>query len=231
MAPALRELSSETLADQAYEAIRGAIASGELQRGEKITERGLAERLSVSPTPVREALRRLEQARLVQRTGPRSVRVAELQQRTVRELSLIEARLRALAARLAAEHASEDDHQAMTRALAAADEELAHIPSDPDASQRVLAKLREFHQLVDQACGNDVLLHMLHMAEAFTIDERAQALRDLVAAGYTAGPKSRYRQHRQLLDAIVAGDGDQAEELMLAHAQQSGDELTSAPLG
>jgi DNA-binding FadR family transcriptional regulator len=83
----------------------------------------------MSPTPVREALRRLEQDRLVQRTGPRSLRVAELEQRTIRELSLIEARLRALAARLAAEHASENDHRAMTRVLAAADEELARIPS------------------------------------------------------------------------------------------------------
>ena len=68
---ALQGLTSETLADQAYEALRAAIISGELASGEKITERGLAERLSVSPTPVREALRRLEQDRLVVRQGPR----------------------------------------------------------------------------------------------------------------------------------------------------------------
>ena len=236
MAQALRGLSSETLADQAYQAIRDAIASGELKRGEKITERGLAERLSVSPTPVREALRRLEQDRLVRRTGPRSVQVAALEQRTVRELSLIEARLRALAARFAAEHATESDHRKMAKVLDAADAELARVPTDADAppgevakaSQRVLARLREFHQLVDRAGGNDMLLHMLHMAEAFTIDERTRALRDRVTAGYTSGPKGRYAQHRRLLDAIVAGDGDTAEALMLAHAQQAGDELIKA---
>lgn len=233
MAQALRGLSSETLADQAYGAIRDAIASGELRRGEKITERGLAERLGVSPTPVREALRRLEQDRLVRRTGPRSVQVTDLSQGTVHELSLIETRLRALAARLAAEHASESDHRKMARALEAADAELARVPTEPEAppgevakaSQRVLTRLREFHELVDRACGNEVLLHMLHMAEAFTIDQRTRALREWVTAGYTSGPKGRYDQHRQLLDAIVAGDGDKAEALMLAHTQQASDEL------
>ena len=233
MTQALRGLSSETLADQAYGAIRDAIASGELQRGEKITERGLAERLSVSPTPVREALRRLEQDRLVRRTGPRSVQVAHLEQRTVHELSLIEARLRALAARLAAEHANESDHRKMTKVLDAADAELARVPTGAKASpaeaakasQRVLARLREFHALVDQACGNDVLLHMLQMAEAFTIDERSRALRDRVTTGYTSGAKGRYAEHRRLLDAIVAGDGDTAEALMLAHAERANDEL------
>src|SRR5919109_2754205 len=74
---ALQGLTSETLADQAYEALRAAIISGELASGEKITERGLAERLSVSPTPVREALRRLEQDRLVVRRGPRLVQVVD----------------------------------------------------------------------------------------------------------------------------------------------------------
>jgi DNA-binding GntR family transcriptional regulator len=53
---------SATLGDQAYAAIREAIVSGVLQRGQKVTERGLAESLDISATPVREALR-LEQDR------------------------------------------------------------------------------------------------------------------------------------------------------------------------
>jgi DNA-binding transcriptional MocR family regulator len=66
---ALHGLTSESLADQAYRALREAIMSGALSPEEKITERGLADRLSVSPTPIREALRRLEQDGLVAACG------------------------------------------------------------------------------------------------------------------------------------------------------------------
>ena len=67
----------ETLAERTYRAVRSAIGTGLLRGGEKITERGLAERFEVSPTPVREAIRRLEQDGLIQRTGPRTVELTE----------------------------------------------------------------------------------------------------------------------------------------------------------
>src|SRR5258708_12772549 len=61
----------DSLAERAYRALREQIATGGLAAGERVTERGLALRLGVSPTPVREALRRLEQERLIERAGPR----------------------------------------------------------------------------------------------------------------------------------------------------------------
>ena len=236
MTRSLRGLTSETLADQAYEAIRTAIASGELKRGEKITERGLAERLSVSATPVREALRRLEQDRLVERTGLRSVRVAAPDAQTVIELSLIEATLRAVAARLAAENATEHDLRAMATALDAADAErdalLAQDGSrnkdQATAVSRLLLHLREFHAVVDRACGNDILLHMLGMAEAFTLEERLQSLRDRDAP--SPAQDARFAQHRALYDAIIARDGALAEELMLRHTREAGVELARSQL-
>jgi DNA-binding GntR family transcriptional regulator len=66
-----------TLADQAYRALREDIIEGRLQPGERITERQLAERLGVSPTPVREALGRLEHEQLIERSGMRRIQVAE----------------------------------------------------------------------------------------------------------------------------------------------------------
>ena len=51
-----------TLSDQAYRALRSDITTGALKPGQRLTERGLAEHLGVSPTPVREALQRLDEA-------------------------------------------------------------------------------------------------------------------------------------------------------------------------
>ncbi len=77
----MRELEqlapAPTIGDRAYAAVREAIVSGSFKRGAKVTERGLADMLNISPTPVREALRRLEQDRLIERVGPRSVRIAQ----------------------------------------------------------------------------------------------------------------------------------------------------------
>ena len=56
-----------------YDAILGAILHGDLKAGEKLSETGLAERLGVSRTPIREALRRLEQERLIEESGKGSV--------------------------------------------------------------------------------------------------------------------------------------------------------------
>ena len=53
-------MDAPTLADHSYQALRQAIGSGELAPGTKVTERGLAERLGISSTPAREAIRRLE---------------------------------------------------------------------------------------------------------------------------------------------------------------------------
>ncbi len=233
MSQALRELSSETLADQAYEAIHRAIATGELARGTKITERGLAVDLGVSPTPVREALRRLEQDRLVERTGPRSVRVAQPEAGTVQELSMIQSRLRSVAARLAATNATDADRREMARALDKADAGMAAMPNQPGAdmrelaaaAQRVLAAVREFHAIVDRACANEMLQHMLRMTEAFTTEDRQQALGRMVTAAEQGRITARYSQHREIYDAIVAGDGDRAEQLMLSHIDDAADYL------
>jgi len=58
---------ADSLAEQAYRAIREGIATGLGRAGERATERGLAARLTVSATPVREALRRLEQEGVIER--------------------------------------------------------------------------------------------------------------------------------------------------------------------
>src|SRR6266699_4067851 len=94
-------LRVESLAEQAYRAIREGIATGLFSAGERVTERGLATRLNVSATPVREALRRLEQEGLIERVSARELRVVDHSSQTLRELLLTGAALRALEARFA----------------------------------------------------------------------------------------------------------------------------------
>ncbi len=156
-----------TLSDQAYRALREEITTGELKPGQRVTERALAQHLGVSPTPVREALQRLEHERLIERDAVRSIRVAEPSVAKLYELSQIEVALRGVAARLAAERATD---QEINRILEACDraEALAGRPGWTTSRVPEILKLtRGFHQLVDEAAHTETLIDMISTATAF----------------------------------------------------------------
>jgi DNA-binding GntR family transcriptional regulator len=229
----VRELTSETLADQAYEALRAAIVSGELSPGEKITERGLAERLSVSPTPVREALRRLEQDRLVVRQGPRLVQVVDFDDGFAAEVRLAEGALRAVAARLAAEHASAAELAELERLLDAGDAEIARLAEIGDPAELrssdlapVLDITRRFHARLNAACGNSVIIRLLSLVDTFRLASLNRRLVEELGADGKRAALERYHHHRAVFDAVAAGDGIAAERLMRIHDER--DELEPA---
>jgi DNA-binding GntR family transcriptional regulator len=222
------QLTSPTLADQAYTALREAIVAGELPRGEKITERGLAERLQVSPTPVREALRRLEQDRLVERTGPRSIRVADIDDADIAEVSAIEDTLRGLAARLAAANATREQLAGLQRELEAAEAAVETVRTPGKASRKAIAAAAEkafehtraFHRLLDEASNSELLLHMLKMVEAFDVTQRREVLRRQLAEREDEAMAARFGEHREIFEAVSAGDQVLAEQLVLRHCRR-----------
>jgi DNA-binding GntR family transcriptional regulator len=222
----LKQLSSPTLADQAYEALREAIISGELASREKVTERGLAERLAVSPTPVREALRRLEQDRLVERRGPRLVQVADLEGPAADELRLVEGALRAVAARLAAGCATAIQLDRMEQLLDEGDVELARLEASDrspdtltaDDLASLLDVTRRFHAALNEGCNNPVVLRMLSLVEAFSLAGRRRRLAGELGDADDRPARERFRQHRAIFEAVRAGDGVTAERLMREHA-------------
>lgn len=221
----MEELTAPTLAEQAYDAIRRAIANGELAPGERITERGLADTLSVSPTPVREALRRLEQEHLIERRGARTLVVFDTRESSDYEFALIEANLRSLAVRFAATNASPVAVAAAARHLAEADEHREHLraalanhePYPERTAEMLLLSLRAFHSQLESACGNAVLLRWLSTVNAFSFRHRVRLLKDQVTAGRT--DDERYDEHRRILEAVERHDADEAERLMLHHAR------------
>jgi DNA-binding GntR family transcriptional regulator len=222
----VESLSSTTLADQAYDALREAIISGELASKEKVTERGLAERLNVSPTPVREALRRLEQDRLVERRGPRLVQVADFGGPAAGELHLAQGAMRAVAARLAAANATAIQLQRMEQILDEGDAELARIEASGrppgtltiDDLAPILDVTRRFHTALNEGCNNPVVLRMLSLVDAFSLAGRRRRLAEELGVTDHRAARARFQQHRQIFDAVRAGDGETAERLMREHA-------------
>jgi DNA-binding GntR family transcriptional regulator len=209
-----------TLSDQAYRALREEITTGALKPGQRLTERALADHLGVSPTPVREALQRLEHERLIERDAVRTIRVAEPSVARLYELSQIEAALRGVAARLAAERAAD---QEVKRILEACDraEALAGRPGwTTSRVPEILTLTRGFHQLVDQAAHTQTLIVMISTATAF---DWAFRLRWSVESHQDVSSLHRsLEQHRIVAAAIQARDGHAAEEAMRLHISARG---------
>jgi DNA-binding GntR family transcriptional regulator len=206
-----------TLSDQAYLALREGITTGHFEPGAKLTERFLADELGVSPTPVREALRRLEHERLIERDTVRTIRVADPSIDRLYELTLIEAALRGVAARLAAERATGAERAEILRMCDRAEA----MWDAPDLEARVpdlLTLTRRFHRLVDLAAHNEHLIDMIATATAFD-----WAFRVKWSAHVHRDAASLHRsldQHRTVAAAVRQGDGDTAERVMREHIQQ-----------
>jgi DNA-binding GntR family transcriptional regulator len=221
----LGTLVTDTLADRSYRAIRAAITTGELRPGQKVTERGLAERLSVSPTPVREAIRRLEQDGLLERTGPRTVKVSSPGDTAIQDLAEVEVALRGMVARFAARHATAEQLDELDVVLDEADDLLIVIKQrhrgGEDTSRhlrQLLDTMQRFNDVVDACAGNPVLVRLLDQSRVFSWPERRALLIERIAQDATFG-LDRYASHRALVRALRAGDSAAAETLVIEDAR------------
>ena len=200
----------DSLADRAYQALREQIATGGLAPGERITERGLGLRLGVSATPIREALRRLEQERLVERVAARQVRIAAHSDQTLRELMYTEAVLRAAAARIATPKISDGTLDEM-------DEIVEELERDPETSdpEHQLSLATRFDALLHAAAGNQVITGLIETASIFGWTLRLRAVRAMHDAPETG--LTRIREHREIVAALRAHDAEKVETLMRRH--------------
>lgn len=233
----LATLSTDTLADQAYRSIRAAIATGELRAGQKVTERGLAEQLSVSPTPVREAIRRLEQDGLIERTGPRTVKVSVIGDAAIRDLAEVEVALRGMVARFAAKHATPEQLDHLDAILDEADDllvllkqrKLEGAPMDRHVSL-MLDAMQRFNDATDSCANNPVLVRLLEQARVFSRPQRRERLLELISADPEFSLK-RYASHRELVRALRAGDSGEAERIAMERASAGLSDLIEGPDG
>lgn len=203
-------LRAESLADQAYRAIREGIATGVFAAGERLTERGLAARLEVSPTPVREALRRLQQENLVERISARQLRVVDHSSDTLRELMVTAAALRALEARFATAKITD---AALDR-MEALVERLAGGLDMTNAESLQIA--REFDVEIEKAADNTTLRSMILSLAVMGPERQTRTVEAMRHHPEVAG--RRLQNHRDLLAAFRTRDPEAVEQVFRRHA-------------
>jgi len=191
----------------AYQLILSAIDGGTYRPGDRLVESELADRFGVSRTPIREALQRLETQSLLARDG-RSLIVASLDHNQMAELYVVRSELEALAARLAAHHATEEE----VRILRALVEDDRDRVGDPAALARTN---RRFHRQVHLASHNRFLVQQLDLVY------RSMALMATTSLSAEGRSNVAVDEHAAVVDAIEAHDGDAAHQRLKGHISRA----------
>ncbi len=197
-----------SLRDRAYDDIREAILTGALRPGERIKERDVAAQMGISTTPVKEALRRLEQDGLVVSQPRRGAVVGPLVLTPPAEILQIRADLEGYAARLAAEKMPATQKALLVDELEALD---ALVVTSTDDRDVVAEATNAFHHSIRQGADNVFLERFLDTLAPFDRTIRIKSSRDPVEWSVDR------EEHRAIVAAIVAGDGETAERVMHEH--------------
>lgn len=202
------------VADQLIETLRNDIRTGALRPGDQLEEAALAERFGVSRTPVREAVRSLVDSGLLETRPRKGALVRTLSAKEIIDLFEVAAELEGMACRLAAERLTAQKVDAMQETLAAC--EAAAQANDQNAYAK--ANL-SFHDTIHQAAGNNRLIEQIEQLSGHINPYRA------LPYGMRGRLQKSTEEHARILEAILANDGLQADELMRDHMMLQGQRL------
>ncbi|MCI9178703.1 MAG: GntR family transcriptional regulator [Lachnospiraceae bacterium] len=145
------------LRDVVFNTLRQAILKGELEPGERLMEIQLAERLGVSRTPIREAIRKLELEGLVLMIPRKGAEVAEISEKSLREVLEVRRSLEELAIELACQRITPEE----LTALEEAENRFARAVEDGEV-MAIAESDENYHELIYQATANDRLVQILN---------------------------------------------------------------------
>ncbi len=199
----------ETMRDRIKQVLLNRILDGTYKPGDRLVEMQIAREMDTSQAPVREALRELEVMRLVESEAYRSTRVREVSQHELQESYQVRAELEAFAARLAAPLFYEDPEPLQT-ALASL---LAAVQAKD--FEQITRHDAAFHRLIVETSGNSVLLHVWNSLaiEAWT------RINVILLKQKRVNLQSLFKEHQEIADALVQGDGTTSGELLRKHIE------------
>lgn len=198
-----------SLSDKVFESLEGGILDGAYKPGEYLSENRISEELGVSRTPVREALRRLEQDGLIEQT-PRGALVIGITEDDINIIYEIRARIEGYATRLFTERVTDEKLAALEENLGLQEFYLergrADSSGDLDSS---------FHDIIYESCGSRILDDILSSLHNKVRRCRRAFYADLDRA------KAAVAEHRAIFEAVRLRDSDAAERIASSHVKSA----------
>jgi DNA-binding GntR family transcriptional regulator len=205
------EHKSISLAEQVFDRLETDILSGKYQPGEVLTELKLVADLGVSRTPIREALRRLEQEHIVEMT-PKGILILGVSQKDLEDILEIRTRIEGLAAYMAAKNITEEQLEELRETV-----ELQEFYVPKHDADRINGMDSKFHLLIYRFSGSVPLYDTLMPLHKKLLKYRKASVENEIRSVNSS------QEHRAIFEAIAARNAELAEQYMKEHIANAKD--------
>ncbi len=208
------ESNSRLLRQVAHERLRDAIRHADLNPGDPLSETRISKALGISRTPVREALQQLAQEGMVQIIPGRAITIAAPSMNEILDAIHVRELLEPEVVRLAAQGLPEHARETLLRLTEEMDQ-AAHLGDRPAWSKADI----KWHEILNNCCPNRLLGQL---------DLQARSRMHNIGVENHVGDQyliDGTLEHKQILEAVLAGDGEAAERLMREHIRQMRENL------
>lgn len=194
------------LRDVVFSTLRRAILTGELKPGERLMEIHLADKLGVSRTPIREAIRKLELEGLVTMIPRRGAEVAQITEKSLKDVLEVRRALDALCAELACDRIIEEEKEELKRACDAFEE------ATKTGDTKVIAQADvALHDIIIQATDNARLIQLIHNLSEQMYRYRFEYIKE------TSEHARLIDEHRIIYQSIINRDKETAAQMARLH--------------
>lgn len=196
------------LRDVVFNTLRQAILTGELKPGERLMELHLANRLGVSRTPIREAIRMLELEGLVTMIPRKGAEVSRISKQDISDVLEVRGALDALAVQLACKRITEEEITLLEEA-AEAFVKAVHTGDLTAVAQADVV----FHDRISASSKNKRLIQMVNNLAERVYRYRVEYLKD------TKNHENLIREHKEILNSIKSRDTQRALDAIVTHVR------------
>lgn len=196
------------LRDVVFNTLRHAILKGELEPGERLMEIALAQKLGVSRTPIREAIRKLELEGLVVMVPRKGAEVADITEKDLRDVLEVRTALEELSIELAMRNMTEKNFEEL---------EAANVTFAKNSEGDDLIKIAEsdvaFHEIIYMATGNNRLIQMINNLREQMYRYRLEYIKD------KSSHERLVAEHNRIIAAMKSGDISEAKAAIKLHVE------------
>lgn len=203
-----------SLRGRVFHTLREDILSGRYRENEELREMAISEKLGVSRTPVREALRQLELEGLVNIIPNKGAYVTGITEKDVADIYAMRALLEGLCARWAAGHIDEKQLEALEENIY-----LSEFHAHKQHPQQLTELDDAFHEILYEACGSKILRHQLRDFHEYVKQMRRRSLSD------SERGMEAVEEHKRIMEALQNRDADRAEAQAALHMQNAYDNM------
>ena len=200
---------SISLADQIFEKLEQDILSGKYSRGEILTEMKLSEELGVSRTPIREALRRLSQERIIEEVSKGS-RVLGISTEDLEDIFKIRLNIEGTCAAMTAKNITDEQLSELREVV-----DMQEFYISKENVDNIRAMDSRFHELLYKFSGSNIFYDILYQLHRKTHKYRR------VAVSSHEGAIHSLEEHRKIFEAIADHNEELASEVMIKHIQNA----------